>query len=326
MTIDPESDDLQTARDVLNTEITALQALRDKLDERFALAVETIVSAKGFVTVTGVGKSGHIGHKIAATFASTGTPSFFIHPTEASHGDLGMLRDGAIVIAISNSGETKELGDILTYCKRTGTKLIAMTARANSFLGTSADVALILPQSEEACPNRLAPTSSTTMTLALGDALAVAVMKRRGFTAEEFGARHPGGSLGMRLQLVKEWMHRQKEPPNPTISGDAPFFTVLKVIADGCCGAVSVLDKDGKLAGIITDGDVRRAVERFEQPRTLTAREMANGRPTTVKRNERMETVVEILQSQRISQIIVAEDNTPLALIHVKDLMQSGYI
>ncbi len=318
--------DVAAAHDVLETEIAALGALRDSIDDRFKSAVDKIATAPGYVVVTGVGKSGHIGNKIAATFASTGTPSFFVHPTEASHGDLGMLHEGSVVIAISNSGETRELRDILTYCKRMQLPLIAITARPKSMLGKNADVGLILPKTEEACPNRLAPTSSTTMTLALGDALAIAVMKRRGFTAEDFGARHPGGALGMRLQLVSEWVDLQNTPPNPTINENAPFVDVLNAISDGRCGAVSVLDANGRLNGMITDGDVRRAVEREERPRTLLASDIVSRKPTTVGRDERMGVVVEMFQNQRISQVIVEENGSPIALIHVKDLMQNGYI
>ncbi|MGF1543117.1 MAG: SIS domain-containing protein [Parvularculaceae bacterium] len=320
------SSDIDVAREVLRTEIDALGALRASLDERVKEAVDLIVAARGYVVVTGVGKSGHIAGKIAATLASTGTPSFFVHPTEASHGDLGMLADGSVVIAISNMGETRELRDILVYCRRMSLPLVAITARSESFLGKSADVALILPQTEEACPNRLAPTSSTTMTLALGDALAVAAMRRRGFTAEDFGARHPGGSLGMRLQRVGEWMDLQKSPPNPVVGVDAPFVDVLRAISEGLCGAVSVVDDRGRLAGVVTDGDVRRAVERSEAPRALVAADMANATPETVTVDERMGRVVSILEDKRISQVIVEVNGAPAAIIHVKDLMQSGHI
>ncbi|MEO0398439.1 MAG: KpsF/GutQ family sugar-phosphate isomerase [Pseudomonadota bacterium] len=296
------------------------------MDEHFVRAIDLIINAPSHVVVTGVGKSGHIAGKIAATFASTGTPSFFVHPTEASHGDLGMLRGGAVVVALSNSGETRELRDILVYCRREQLPVIGITARADSFLGKSAQVCLTLPHTEEACPNRLAPTSSTTMMLALGDALAVAAMKRRGFTAEDFGARHPGGALGMRLQPVREWIDLQKAPPNPVVPVQAPFVEVLRTISNGCCGAASIIDDNGELCGIITDGDIRRAVETAENPNTLTARDMLSANPTTTTCEERMGDVVETLQSKRISQIIVVDSNRPIALIHIKDLMQSGYI
>lgn len=316
----------ELASEVLDTEIKALEALRDSLDGSFDKAIDLIVNTKGYVIVTGVGKSGHIGRKLAATFASTGTPSFFVHPTEASHGDLGMLHDGSVVIAISNSGETRELRDVLVYAKREKLPVIGITAREQSLLGRNSTVNLLLPPAQEACPNRLAPTSSTTMTLAMGDALAVAAMRVRGFTAEDFGMRHPGGSLGRRLQTVHEWIDAQAAAPNPTISEDTPFVEVLHTISEGRCGAVSVVDADHRLRGLITDGDVRRAVETEEEPRRLTAGQMANATPLTTQKHERMGEVVEVFERERISQLIVVEDDKPVAIIHIKDLMQEGYL
>lgn len=317
--------DVGIAQSVLMTEIEALNSLSNALDENFSTAVDLITAISGYVIVTGVGKSGHIGRKIAATLASTGVPSFFVHPTEASHGDLGMIDRGSLVLAISNSGETREMRDILLYSKRTGTPIIAITSRKQSFLAANAAATLILPPAEEACPNRLAPTSSTTMTLALGDALAVAAMKRKKFMPEDFGARHPGGALGLGLQPVSEWMSSQASPPNPIVLHNAPFVDVLRSISDGRCGAVSVIDGNGKLDGIVTDGDIRRAVADHASPRELTAGDISGPDPINVPLDMRMAAVVEIFQTQPISQVIVVDQAKPRAMINVKELMQNGY-
>ena len=323
--IPSRDEDVSVARDVLQTESAALQNLSECLGSDFSAAVDLIVGCSGYVIVTGVGKSGHIGRKIAATLASTGTPSFFVHPTEASHGDLGMINRDAVIIAISNSGETGELRDVLIYAMREDVDVIAITAREKSFLGQRSTTQLILPKAEEACPNGLAPTSSTTMTLALGDALAVAAMKRRNFTPEDFGARHPGGSLGLGLQRITEWIALQTLVPNPSVKDDTPFVDVLRAISDGRCGAVSIVDETGQLKGVVTDGDVRRAVSEHASPQSLTAKDILVPDPITVAKTLRMSSVVEIFQTQRISQVVVTDASKPIAIIHVKDLMQGGY-
>jgi arabinose-5-phosphate isomerase len=249
---------LTRAHDVVALNIEALEALNRVVDESLVRACEIILSRPGYLVVTGMGKSGHIGGKIAATLASTGTNAFFVHPAEMSHGDLGMLRSDTTLLAISNSGESRELRDPLLFCRRNGIPVIGMTQRRGSFLDRTADVTLLMPTVAEACPNGLAPTTSTLMTLALGDALAMVLMDQRGFSAEDFGLHHPGGSLGMRLQSVREWMGDNHAPP-ATVSLDAPFSEVVSAITAGRKGAVAVLDGAGVLAGMITDGDVRRA-------------------------------------------------------------------
>ncbi|MEM9233069.1 MAG: KpsF/GutQ family sugar-phosphate isomerase, partial [Pseudomonadota bacterium] len=276
-----KKNDIDVARQVIETEAAALAALRDAINETMTRAVDILMNAPGFVIVAGVGKSGHIGRKIAATLASTGTPSFFVHPTEASHGDLGMIQKDCAVVAISNSGETRELRDLLIYTQREGVPVVGITAKPDSFLAQQSTVTLLLPKTGEACPNQLAPTSSTTMTLAMGDALAIAAMERRGFGPEDFGARHPGGALGMRLQQVSEYLDLHKDRPNPVISADAAFPDVLKAVSDGRCGAVSVVDSGGKLTGIVTDGDIRRAVMAHDQVQSLTANQMMSPSPVT---------------------------------------------
>ena len=322
---DTDRDDIAVARTVLRTEINALDALGESLNEDFSRAVDLITNAPDYVIVTGVGKSGHIGRKIAATFASTGTPSFFVHPTEASHGDLGMIGRNSIVLAISKSGETRELRDVLLYCERVGAPVISITARAQSILGSKSAVTLTLPHAEEACPNHLAPTSSTTMTIALGDALAVAAMRRRDFSRADFGMRHPGGSIGMRLQLVSEWISMRTAPPNPVVTGGATFVEVLRAVSEGGCGAVSVVGSDGELVGVITDGDIRRAVSASDAPQKLCADAFLSRDPVTVSRDLRISDIVEIIETRRISQVIVTEQAKPIAMIHVKDLMADGY-
>ncbi|MEL7488450.1 MAG: KpsF/GutQ family sugar-phosphate isomerase [Pseudomonadota bacterium] len=324
-TSDTDISNLESARAVIDAEIAALKALGESLDEKFERAVDLILNAQDYVIVTGVGKSGHVGRKIAATLASTGSPSFFVHPTEASHGDLGMIKKASIILAISNSGETRELRDILLYCNRVGAAVIAITSRAQSFLATNALITLTLPHAAEACPNQVAPTSSTTMTMALGDALAISAMRKRGFTSDDFGLRHPGGAIGMRLQLISEWMALRKSPPNPVISDATPFVEILRAVSVGGCGAVSVVAEDGRLEGVITDGDIRRAVSGAQSPQRLTAREFLSHNPVTALATMRIGAVVEIFETRRISQVIVVEDAKPIAMIHVKDLMSEGY-
>lgn len=323
---DKTSEDIDAARDVIDAEIAALQRLSQSLDHEFSQAVDLVTGCTGYVIVTGLGKSGHVGRKLAATLASTGTPAFFVHPTEASHGDLGMIGRDGIVIAISNSGETRELRDLLTYCRRQNVTVIAITGRRDSFLGTLASCVLELPDADEAGPAKLAPTSSTAMTLALGDALALTVMGRRGFSREEFGERHPGGIIGMHLQSIAQWIEANPEAPNPTVTQDAVFVDVLQAIAEGLCGAVSVTDANGALVGFITDGDIRRAVAQNKTPQSLTAATVLSEHPVTMTPQMRIVDAIELLETRRISQIVVTDQNQPKAIIHIKDLMQAGYI
>jgi arabinose-5-phosphate isomerase len=270
-----------------------------------------------------MGKSGHIGGKIAATLASTGTNAFFVHPAEMSHGDLGMLRKDVTLLAISNSGESRELRDPLIYCQREGIPVIGLTQRPASFLGRSSAVCLTMPQVAEACPNGLAPTTSTLMTLALGDALAMVLMDRRGFTAEAFGLHHPGGKLGMSLQSVRDWMGDR--PPAPaTIPLTATFAEVVSAITEGRKGAAAVLNDDGTLAGIITDGDVRRA---FSRDLTgLTAADIMSPDPRIIAPDARMSDAVDLMTQNRIATLLVVEANRPVAIVHIAELMQAGYV
>ena len=311
------------ARSVIQLNIEALQALERTVDASVARACDIILSRPGYVVVTGIGKSGHIGGKIAATLASTGTNAFFVHPAEMSHGDLGMLRHDTTLLAISNSGESRELRDPLLFCQRNGIPVIGMTQRGSSFLARMSDVALVMPSVAEACPQGLAPTTSTLMTLALGDALAMVLMEQRGFSAEAFGMHHPGGALGMSLQIVREWMGDNHAPP-PTVGLDAPFADVVASITEGRKGAVAVLDTEGRLAGMITDGDVRRA---FAGDLTdIKASDFMNRQPITVSPDQRMSDVVDLLTANRISNLFVVEEGRPRAIVHVAELMQAGYL
>ena len=318
---------IQSALRTIATEqagVAALAAaLENGLAEPFAEALSRIAGISGRVIVTGVGKSGHIGAKIAATLASTGTPAFFVHPAEMSHGDLGMLQPDVTLLAISSSGESRELRDPLIFCQRAGIPVIGMTQRPASFLGRSSTVCLAMPPFAEACPNNLAPTTSTLMTLALGDALAMVLMERRGFTAEAFGLRHPGGKLGMRLQSVRDWMGDR--PPAPAVvPTSATFAEVVTAITEGRKGAVAVVADDGRLAGIITDGDVRRAFARDVSG--LTAGQMMSPSPKVVAPDARMSDAIDLMTQNKIATLLVVEAGRPAAIVHIAELMQAGYV
>ncbi len=313
----------ERARAVIQLNIEALQALERTVDASVARACDVILSRPGYVVVTGMGKSGHIGGKIAATLASTGTNAFFVHPAEMSHGDLGMLRHDTTLLAISNSGESRELRDPLLFCQRNDIPVIGMTQRGSSFLARMSAVALVMPSVAEACPNGLAPTTSTLMTLALGDALAMVLMDRREFSAEAFGMHHPGGALGMSLQSVREWMGDNHAPP-PTVRLAATFADVVARITEGRKGAVAVIDDDGSLAGMITDGDIRRA---FSQDVTqITATDIMSRTPITVSPDQRMSDVVDLLAANKIANLFVLDQGRPVAIVHVAELMQAGYV
>lgn len=311
------------ARSVIQLNIEALQALERSLDSSIARASEIILDRPGYVVVTGMGKSGHIGGKIAATLASTGTNAFFVHPAEMSHGDLGMLRPDVTVLAISNSGESRELRDPLIYCQRNNIPVIAITQRPTSFLGRHAEVVLTMPKVAEACPEGLAPTTSTLMTLALGDALAMVLMEQRGFTREDFGMHHPGGALGMSLQSVREWMEDNVATP-VSVAPTAKFSEIVWAITEGRKGAVAVIDDDGALLGMITDGDIRRAFARDIS--TMVASDIMSANPITVSPDQRMRDVVDLLTANKISNLLVVENDRPVAIIHIAELMQAGYV
>ena len=313
----------ERAREVVRLNIEALEALERSIDVSLARACDIIMGRSGYVVVTGMGKSGHIGNKIAATLASTGTSAFFVHPGEMSHGDLGMLRPDVTLLAISNSGESRELRDPLLYCQRNSIPVIGLTQRASSFLGRHSAVCLTMPSVAEACPNGLAPTTSTLMTLALGDALAMVLMDRRGFTAMDFGLHHPGGSLGMSLQSVREWMGDNAAAP-AAVSPEAGFSEVVSAVTEGRKGAVAVIEPNGRLAGIVTDGDIRRAFQRDISG--LQARDMMSTHPITVSPEARMSDVVDLLTANKIANLFVVEDERPVAIVHIAELMQAGYV
>lgn len=302
--------------------IAAIEAeLSNGLGDLFARAVEMILAATGRVIVTGMGKSGHVGRKIAATLASTGQPAYFVHPGEASHGDLGMIQQGDVILALSWSGETSELADIITYSRRFQIGLISITSKLESALGSEADVCLALPKSEEACPNGLAPTTSTTMQLALGDALAVALLEAKGFTAQDFRVFHPGGKLGAKLTFVRDIMHRDERVPLIKL-GATMGEAVVQISAKGF-GCVGVVDAHGKLAGIVTDGDLRRHM----RPDLMVAKvdDVMTRAPRTVTPETLGVEALEMLNSRKISaMLVVDQSNQPCGIVHLHDLLRLG--
>ena len=295
-------------------------ALRDGLGQPFAAAVDLIRNASGRVIVTGMGKSGHIGTKIASTFASTGTPAMFVHPAEASHGDLGMIAKDDVIIALSWSGETAELKNLTDYSRRFRIGLIALTANAGSTLAHAADVVLAMPQAREACPHNLAPTTSSLMQLALGDALAIALLESRGFTAVDFGLLHPGGKLGALLKRVDDVMHSGAAVPLKPL-GTAMADAIIEMSGKGF-GCVGILDKRGALAGIITDGDLRRHMRN----NLLDARvdEVMTRAPKTVRPDQLVSEALELINSTKVTALFVVEAGKPLGVIHVHDLLRAG--
>jgi arabinose-5-phosphate isomerase len=311
---------LGSARRVLQLEIEGLSALSGALDERFESAVEILDRTTGRVIVTGMGKNSHIGAKIAATMASTGTAAFFVHPAEASHGDLGMIATGDSLLALSNSGETPELADIVAYSRRYAIPLIAITSRAQSTLARNADVALVLPHAAEACPMRLAPTTSTTMTLALGDALAVALLERKGFSASDFGVLHPGGRLGRMLMKVADIMHGRDEVP--LIAEGAAMAEVLVLMTAKSFGVAGIVDDAGKLVGIITDGDLRRHMG--PKLLSLTAREVMTPQPRTIRPDALAAEALGVMNQRKITSLFVVEEDRPIGILHIHDCLRAG--
>lgn len=317
-----ENLDIISAKRTIEKEIEALRMMQDSFDDRLTQALDLMQKTTGRVIVTGMGKSGHVGSKIAATLASTGTPSFFVHPAEASHGDLGMLTTDDCVIAISNSGETKELSDIILYCKRYGIKLIAVTKNPMSTLGKSGDILLQLPDDGEACPLGLAPTSSTTATMVLGDVLAVRLLERKGFTKTDFKQRHPGGKLGAFLTKVSDIMHTGDELP--IVKTDTVMKDALIVMTSKMLGCVGVVDNNGDLVGIFTDGDLRRNFS--ENLLNKKAEEVMSRNPATIGPNL---LAVEALKTMNttgkgITQLFVLQDKKPIGIIHMHDCLKAG--
>jgi arabinose-5-phosphate isomerase len=295
-------------------------ALRDGLGASFAAAIDLIRAAQGRVIVTGMGKSGHVGHKIASTFASTGTPALFVHPAEASHGDLGMITKNDVILALSWSGETAELKNLTDYSKRHNISLIAMTASADSTLGKNADIVLALPQAREACPHNLAPTTSALMQLALGDALAIALLESHGFTAVDFGMLHPGGKLGTLLKQVRDLMHSGESVPLAAL-GTPMSDAILQMSAKGF-GCVGITDARGSLVGIITDGDLRRHMRN----NLLDARvdEVMTKAPKTVRPDQLISETLEILNSMKVTALFAVDAGKPVGIIHIHDLLRAG--
>lgn len=312
---------LAAARRVITTEARALDALAASLGEPFSVAVDTLETTRGRVVLAGVGKSGHVARKIAATMASTGTPAQFVHPTEASHGDLGMIAQGDSLLALSKSGETQELGDLIHFTRRFGIPLIAMTTGATSTLARAADTVLLLPDVPEACAETSAPTTSTTLMMALGDALAVALLERRGFTADSFRHFHPGGKLGAMLKRVKDLMHTRESIP--LIAQGSSLADGLNVLSAKGFGCVGVCDRAGRLTGLVTDGDIRRLVARAGQAANID--DVMTRSPLTVTPETLASNALRLMNERKISQFIVVDaDQMPVGVIHLHDFLKAG--
>ena len=311
-------DTLTIGQKVLQQESDALLVLKDSLGDDFTKAVDLMSQLEGRVIVTGMGKSGHISNKIAATLASTGSPAFFVHPSEASHGDLGMISNNDVILALSNSGETRELNDILFFAKRHGIPLIAITQKGGSTLGELADVTLVVPKVPEACPNGLAPTTSSTMMLALGDALAVSLLKRKAFSKEDFKSLHPGGQLGARLKRVADVMHAV--PNVPLIKDSALMEEALLVMTNKTFGCVGVVTAENTLAGIITDGDLRRHMS----PRLLQEKVTAimTKDPKTILGQALVEEALHRMTGTITTLFVVDDEKKPLGILHIHDLLR----
>ena len=294
--------------------------LDGQLGEALIDAVNTISRATGRIIAVGVGKSGHIARKLAATFASTGTAAYYVHPTEASHGDLGMIGRQDVILALSNSGETAELKDILSYAKRFSVPLIAITGNADSTLGRKANIALEIPDHEEACPNGLAPTTSTTLQLALGDALAVALLEHKGFTAGDFAALHPGGKLGASLTYASDLMHSGDDLP--VVGPEEEMSSALVTMTTKRFGCLAVIDGDQNLLGVITDGDLRRNMD----DGLLAARtsDVMSENPITVSPNTMASSALKTMNTRKITTLFVVEENRPVGILHIHDLLRAG--
>lgn len=320
-TADPAaSRTLDVARSVLRTESQALAAMADRIEDSFERAVDLLFAASGRIVATGMGKSGLVARKVASTLASTGSPALFVHPGEASHGDLGMLTRNDAVIALSNSGETVELADIVAHCKRFSIPLIGITANAKSSLAEASDAALILPPAPEACPLGLAPTTSTTMMIALGDALAVALLERRGFSADDYRTLHPGGKLGRRLLRVGDLMHSGEEIPivAPTTRMDEAIL-VMTAKRFGCVG---IVDPAGSLLGVITDGDLRRHMAAGLL--NLNARDVMTAQPRTIRPDALAAEALREMNESSITSLFVTAGDRPVGILHIHDCLRAG--
>ena len=318
---------LALAKEVLGIEAGAVAALAGRLGEPFLAAVGLIFEAKGRVVVTGMGKSGHVGGKIASTLASTGTPAFFMHPGEASHGDLGMIASGDVVVAISNSGESDEILRILPLIKRRGAKVIAITGRPQSTLATESDAHLDAAVEKEACPMNLAPTASTTAALALGDALAVALLEKRGFGANDYALHHPGGTLGRKLLLhVSDVMHSGERLPR--VGVNATLKEAILEMSQKGLGMTAIVENDGRVAGLFTDGDLRRTLEKHEDIRGLKVADVMTRNPRSIGPSRLAAEAAQVMQTQHVSGRLLVVDDAGLLVgaIHVDDLLKAGVI
>ena len=313
--------DRLSAIKTIESEIQALNDLRESLDsDSLTKALDLMQNSKGRIIVTGMGKSGLIGRKISASLASTGTPSFFVHPAEASHGDLGMITEDDVVIAISNSGESKELIDILNYCKRFGITIIAITKNSESSLGKAGNVVLVLPNDGEACPLGLAPTNSTTATLVLGDILTVGLIERKGFSKEDFNDRHPGGKLGSILKHVSDLMHTGAEMP--ILEEHSNMQAVLLEMTSKRLGCVGFINQNGDLTGILTDGDLRRCLS--ADILNSTAFDLMTKNPKTIAPDAMSSEALKIMHDKKITNLFVIKNNKPIGVIHIHDLLNNG--
>jgi arabinose-5-phosphate isomerase len=316
---------VRRASRILSIEAEGIAGLRDRIDETFSRAIDLLLQTPGKLVLTGVGKSGLIGRKIAATFASTGTPAFFLHPAEGMHGDIGMVRKGDVVIALSNSGETEEIVRLLPIFKRLGLSLIALTGNPDSTLARHADVSLDAGVGEEACPLGLAPTASTTAALALGDALAVVLFEEKGFSLQDFATLHPGGALGHRLQKVEDVMHRGDEIP--LVVRETPLKDALFVISSKRLGVTGVVSDNGPLVGVITDGDVRRAMARGIDLFTTKAGEIMTRNPKRLKSSELAASALRKMEEFSITSLFVFDEQDSeklVGIVHIHDLLKAG--
>lgn len=318
---------LETARRVLQTEAKGLAALSDFLNDTFAEAVDLIEGIEGRIIITGMGKSGHVARKIAATLSSTGTPAFFVHPAEASHGDMGMIVRGDVVLALSNSGEAKELNDLIEYTRRFAIPLISMTSKPESTLGTRSDIALLIPPVPEACPNGLAPTTSTTLMMALGDALAISLLERKGFTETDFKVFHPGGKLGQQLMKVSEIMHQGEQLP--LASDTIPVAKAIDIISEKGFGCICLTRDDNTLSGILTDGDIRRHIT--ADFLSKTAGDVMTQSPKTITPDTLVAEAMAIMNNtnktfRNITVLPVVDDTgKPVGLLHIHDCLRAGF-
>ena len=315
------------ASEVFDIEANAILRLKNSLGVSFDKAIDTMYNCKGRIIVTGMGKSGLIGKKIAATLTSTGTPSYFLHPAESTHGDSGIITRDDVVIAISNSGETQELLNLLPLIKRFGVSIIAMTGNMNSTLARVSECVLDISVEKEACPLGKAPTASTTATLAMGDALAVCLLEKRGFTAEDFLIYHPGGALGKGIKYHVSDLMMSEDRKLPISSEDTKFIDLIKLISDYKLGMAMIVDNSGKLSGILTDGDIRRTILKYPDISKLSAKDVMTVNPKTVKTTDFAASTLHLMEKYSITTLAVVNDNNePIGVVHIHDILKAGVV